>query len=362
MESKKIFRTFSLWSIIFTFMILFFPFDINFNILGSLGLSGQLGWYISIDFFFLVSGFCIYQKATSNDALSAPKFLYECVQKVWPPYIISFLLTFATIILFRNDINDFISTYEYLIDNFLELFMLHGIGLGRGYNYVNPTTWFISIFLICSLFIYYLLTKHQKTFENIIAPICIIVCYSWLYRAKGCLDVTITSVEDFYCNGALMRGFADICMGIYAAKLSEFIQRKIDNNKFLFGRNCVFVIKLSGILAFLYVIIASIHYSYSHTDFVYILFLAYGIAISFIPCGKLGIYETEEYTNRTKIILYFSKLSLYQYLLHHMYSYWIFPIMFPNCSEFALGLRIILLLIYFIIVTLSAMLLKVSTK
>lgn len=362
MQSQRTFTPIHFWNVIFTLMILFFHFDINFNIWKFLGLSGQFGWYISIDFFFLVSGVYIYQKATSPDSLSAPKFLYECVQKIWPPYIISFILTFAANVFFRNDVDGFISTYEYLIDNFLEIFILHGIGLGRGSDYVNPTTWIISIFLICSLFIYYLLTKHQKTFENIIAPISIIICYSWLYRSKGCLDVTITSVEGFYCNSALMRGFADICLGVYAAKLSTFIQYRINNNLLAYGKKSVLAVKLSGVFAFFYVIIASIQYGCSRSDFVYILFLAYGVAMSFIPCETFGICKAGEYTNTAKILLYFSRLSLYQYLLHQMYRDWIFPITFPSRSEFTLGIRIIILLIYLIIVTLSAMLLNRKTK
>ena len=48
------------WRIIFTYMIVMFHFDTTFPWMRELGLV--TGWYLAVEFFFLVSGYLIYAK------------------------------------------------------------------------------------------------------------------------------------------------------------------------------------------------------------------------------------------------------------------------------------------------------------
>ena len=354
MQKKNTFNTIYIWRIVFTLMIMLFHLDAIYHIWDFFDVPNSIGWYIPVEFFFLVSGFLVYQKASSEQPPTAPLYLLGRIKKIWPPYFISFILTFIVVI-YRKNIVGFFPIYEHLLDNSLEIFMLHGIGLGRAWNYINPETWYISILLICSFFIYYLLINHKEAFENLIAPAIIIVCYSWLYRNNGSLDVTISSMNGFYRNDALMRGFADMCMGVYAAKFSAFLQHKILNNEIPFGKNGILTIKISGMLSFLYVIVISMFYGFSRADFAYLLFLFYGVAVCFIPCEKFGININGEHTKSAKIILYFSRITLYQYLLHKMYKDWILPYTFPTPSTFASML--LLIVTYLLSVTVSSVLL-----
>lgn len=318
-----------LWRIIFGYLIMIFHFDNKYAISQHFGLA--LGWYIGVEFFFIVSGYLLYANldVLAEKYRSGPAYLWYRYRKIYPCYLVSFILCFVFLFLTEKDFSIF-NMIKALSNHFFEVFALQGIGLDERWTYINNTGWFISILFICDFLIYHCLVKWRDTFVNFVAPIIIIVSFSFLYRNMHGIGGAVQTTG-FYENWALMRGLADMCLGILAVRFNSVLAG-VKNRKAL---------KTAGILGFLFVIGCSMKYGNSTSDFLYALILTASVAIGFLPSDS-RIYEK-------KWILSWSGLTLYLYLLHDVFRTSIFPAYLGIPAE--IPLRFAYLLLYLIVVT-----------
>lgn len=323
------------WRIVFTCMILIFHFDTRF----ALFTSHRIGWYIAVEFFFIVSGFLLIksQESDKGQKMDALHYTIGRYRKIYPAYLVSFLVTFMMLVITEK--NTLFEIYIRLIDSFWEIIAMQGIGLARDWNYINPTVWYISVLFLAGHLIYYLLSKHKELFVNLIAPGAIIVIYSYLYRYQGNLDA-VTQMDGFYVNYQLMRGFADMCIGVYAYLFTSYLKEHMTDQSY-------YVLKVTGVLGFLYVIFSSVTIGYTRTDFMYVFILAYSVAVAFIP-SKHAV---------PGVIAGISEITLEAYLLHEVYRNVIFAHYF-NCEGRGILQKIGYLIVYLLIVFLSAFVLN----
>ena len=72
-------------------MIMIYHFDTHFFVRSIVCEGGVFGWYIAVDFFFMVSGFLLYQKAEKDgNTLNAFGYTLGRVKKIYPAYLLAF--------------------------------------------------------------------------------------------------------------------------------------------------------------------------------------------------------------------------------------------------------------------------------
>lgn len=306
MQEKSKNNSIVIWRILFTYLIMTYHFDNKYAISQHFGLA--VGWYIGVEFFFIVSGYLLYAKldVLSQRYRSAPAYVWMRFKRIYPFYLGAFFLSLLCLVVTDANMGA-ADVLKLLSDDYFEVFALQGIGLDYGWNYVNNTGWFISILLICSFIIYHCLLKWRDTFVNFAVPLIIMISFSFLYRnMKGIGGVVQTT--GFYENWALMRGMADMCLGICAARLSERIGRQFRRKGW---------IRAVGAAGFLFVIGCSLKYGNSTADFLYALILTVSVAIGFLP-SESSIYGK-------KWLQRWSELTLCLYLVHDMFRTFLFP-------------------------------------
>lgn len=232
-------------------------------------------------------------------------------------------------------------TVYYFCYRFLEFIGLHGIGLNEGWTNLNNSTWFISLMIISGFIIYHCLRKWHDNFVNFFAPILIMVFMSVIYRYRGDLSATM-DVEGFYLNFGLFRCFAEMCLGIYACKLTKKIE---ESKKNTLG------FRIAGSLMLAFVLCMTFIKSYSVVDFMYLVIEVFGIAFCFLPSNSKIL--------SSKFVNKWADITMYIYLAHMFFVDYVFP-QFVYIPE-NVGGKVIVFLACGVAATVGAILLKVVT-
>lgn len=324
-----------LWKIIFTYMIVAFHYPFTISFLYVRGCTW--GWYIAVEFFFVVSGALIYRNTDKyKDRFgSSWRFTLHRYKNIWPKYLMAFVCVFIAICVTHH-----LSLKEAarkLLDSIFEIFMLQGIGLNREWDYINPTLWYISILIIAGYVIYWFLANHKDVFVKIIAPVCMLIGFSYLYRYVGSLDAVVKT-EGIFLNQALIRGFCEMCLGMYAAMLSEYIAKKIDNRWWL---------RVTEVALVILVMVLSLTDGHSTNDFAFLGMIFIVVAIGFIP---------RAYTPGDALVVKWSSITLNVYLIHELFRTYIMGLIFPDL-EYG-SVHILPSIVYFVLVTAAAVIME----
>lgn len=320
-------NTIVLWRIVFAYMIAIYHFSIQFGLATRLNLSN--GWYIATDFFFIVSGYLLYQTFLQKKYTNSFEYIWDRIRKIYPYYLASYLV----LIIVRCFFYGVRETLYYASIHFMELFMLQGIGLNEGWTAMNNSLWYVSVLIIASLLIYSLLSINEKLFLTVIAPLVCILSVSVLYSYVGQLNTNMNLIG-FIGNGPLLRGLLEMCLGVYAYKLNERFESKMKKR----------LVSCLGVFAFLFVIICSLFISFSVRDFLYLILLFLGVAIGFLG--------TESRIVCNRFVNAWSKYTMSIYFVHMIFSDYLFPRIFGATK---LSNNVFLLLgIYLVVITVAA--------
>lgn len=332
MEQKN--NSIVVWRIIFTYCVTGFHFDNQYLITRSLGFDN--GTYFSVEFFFMVSGYLLYEGFLRNPERysSGLHYLWARVKRLFPYYWGSYALLILWFIGTRG-LKETLYTISY---RYPELFALQCMGLNEGWINMNNSTWYISVMLLCGFVIYHCLVKWKDNFINFVAPIMIIVFYSYLYRNNGGIHV-VTQTEGFYLNWALMRGMAAMCLGIFACRLNHAIRRKEIRQGFL---------KVMGGIGFVFIMSASMIWGWSTRDYLYIIIETLCVAFCFLPSDR------KLYSNR--FVQKWADITICIYLTHMPFATEIFPryIAIPE----SVPMKLFYLLVYYVVISLFGALFK----
>lgn len=320
-----------LWRIIFTYMILIYHFDNAFPFSAEMELTA--GWYIAVEFFFIVSGYLLYRTYKNGRYESAFLYTIHRLKAIYPKYIVAVIIVWIALSISRG--YTYRMSLGFLADSYFELLLLQGIGLGRGWDYINPTLWYISVLLIAGYIIYFLLTHIEEWFVKFIAPVFVIFTYAYLYRTFGHINV-VMDIEGFWGNFALLRGVADMCVGIIAAKGTDYLLQK--------DKADLSMKRIIGALVLLLVIVLSALFGFSQYDFLFVIMIAFGVATAFLPTDSSFI--------NSKLIDKWSGMTLSIYLLHDLFRAYVFPSVFSG--NYQLGEKMGIMCIYLITVTIAA--------
>ena len=328
-----------LYKIIFTFIVALCHYPILYRHIYNHG--GVYGLYVVVDAFFMISGYLLYKNIDRYKERydSAWKYTLNKYKQMWPKYIATFIMTFI-VICYVEEIRGF-GILKKLYDSFFEIILLQAIGLNREWDYINPPTWYISVIIIVGYVMFYMLSKHRDVFVRFIAPICLVIGFSYIYRNVGSMDA-VKDTFGVYGNTPLIRGFCDMCLGMYAVKVNEFLQDKIKKT---------WILKLFANVLLVITLVSGAFSEQTSNDFAFIGILFIIIAIGFVPRKRFAI---------DGFIEKFSSLTLNIYLLHEVFRTYIMPQCFGMPED--LKTEIVYTLIYLALIIVSAIIMELVWK
>ncbi|MBO5335837.1 MAG: acyltransferase [Lachnospiraceae bacterium] len=318
-----------LWRIIATYMVAIAHFDDCYYIFNDLGVRN--GVHVVVDFFFIMSGYLMFANFEKLSTKCKNGFDYFVMRykKVYPAYLGGFILCFILYVWAYEE-----RPIDVLVTHVFELFCMQGIGLNQGWVYVNNSMWYLSVMLIAGFIIFQCLLKWKDTFVQLIAPIIVMITFSYFFRNVGHMNA-VAETDGLFINRALMRALSGMCLGIFAVQLNRFlVKEKMDT----------FLVRLLGTLGFLFVIVGSFKFGRSEMDFLFVIVLAVTTAIAFLP--------SENKILGSRVMRYFSDLTFSIYVVHYGICQYIFGLAVEIPTEF--GEKILYLAVYLIVITIAA--------
>lgn len=275
-----------LWRIIFTFGVAIMHFG-YYN-----------GFYISVDFFFMLTGFLLCKSVSMGKEKSVGEVLGKRMKRLAPHYWLSFLM------LLIWKLNNY-KTLGMVFDHNFATDMLLEVGfLQTLYQYsdnnVNGIAWYVSVMTIWTPLLIVALKHCRKAYTYIIAPYSALFIYAFFLINWGHIDFGFVWIG--WCNGGLLRGLAGMNAGVAAYVLYEKL------SKYKFANWFHNVLATWEIVCAGIVISYAFHYRQTKFDFVVIGILFLMILNGFLEEGYLV-----RITNN-KLVAYIGKLCYAVYL------------------------------------------------
>lgn len=184
-----------------------------------------LSGYIAVEFYFVVSGYLLAKKSgRSLTSDNCSKSIYDENIKVFTRKIKSFFPYILVAALFSIVITsvgrfDAVKILTDIRDIPIELFGLQMLGFSG--NIATGVTWYISVLLFASFLLFPLFCKKRDLLVKYIAPILAVVIYGYMFYTEGFINHPGKWLGLGYKG--LLRGFADIFLGIVAYTITERI-------------------------------------------------------------------------------------------------------------------------------------------
>ncbi len=184
------------------------------------------GGYVAVDAFFMISGYFLavsYGKRSENPFL----YTYRKWKNMLVPYVGS-ILVFVVV----ESISSPARLPLRLAAGVPDMLGLQMTGFYPRVH--NGILWYISAMLIAGLIIAALYRSHQRLFEEILAPIIIVVGYSFLYMTGGELDVIYDPLGSPVPPGTI-RGLCGMSAGVLVKRLCDFVAEQPNTKKLKWG-------------------------------------------------------------------------------------------------------------------------------
>lgn len=233
--------------------------------------------YLATDYFFIISGYLMMANAAKQEAGPGSvlddtrRYIFHKFGKMLPYYVASYVVVFLARLVFQGC--SFAKARTLLMSSLSELFLVGGSGLYE--FYMNGAVWFLSVLFLGSLLLYPVCRKLQRSFSCLLAPL-------FALFALGYLDAHFHQYSFARYPYGLIRGTADLCIGCSAFGFfqSGWQTRLLEGP----GRGTVIfkrsVFSLFEIGMYLAAILCMHSFPKGDTDYLTIIFLSIGIAIS----------------------------------------------------------------------------------
>ena len=196
---------------------------------GTMGIKYIQSGYLCVEFFFILSGFYLYNSFNKYKEDDGIKYTIKKIKKIYPHYILAFLF-YIFFYIIRKIINHNLDIVEIIYKSFSETLLLQNIGIfNGGFNY---PLWYLSVLLLGGYLIYELLRKNKETFLKIIGPIIILFTFTLIKSKNGSIE-NWGIIYGLYMP--LLREIADLTTGCILAWIYQEYNEKLEiiikNNK-----------------------------------------------------------------------------------------------------------------------------------
>lgn len=282
--------------------------------------------YLVVEFFFILSGYFIYTSLINKDK-GTLQYTIDKIKRTYIEYIIACILMFGVVSLQALLHKGHFFTLDNILKLIAEALLLQNIGIYDGG--FNTPLWYFSVLIWGGGGLYALLKYDKKLAINIILPLYVLLFYTYIFSKNDSIECWDKNI--FYIP--MLRGLADMSVGIISAELSFRIIPKMKKTFLLFD--------IISVISFIFLII--IFYIEKPYDKFSIIF----IPILILNCvSKKGIWY--RILNRN----YFSQLGgiTYEMYLLHLPLLMILSALFKNL-EIDNVLRYIIYLLFIMIVS-----------
>lgn len=170
--------------------------------------------YIGVEFFFIMSGFFL-RKSFRNSDKNMLSYARRRIRKLYPHYILSFAIMLGVSVL----------TGVYVKESYncvAEVFMLQNLGFTRGG--VNYPCWYLSVLFWGSLLLFGCMKYLGRPINTAILTMLPIFYYGYsIIFEDGRAEIWNTAHGVYL---PLIRGLADLSLGIILYNIYEILQRK----------------------------------------------------------------------------------------------------------------------------------------
>lgn len=238
------------------------------------------GGYISVEFFFILTGYFLYDshfkadlgQKTKDKQNSAIYQVYHKFKRFYPYFFISWCTIFVMVHVESGNLS-FHTLFWDFIFGIPQLLFLQCVGLaGVGNNY-NSTMWFVSALLIGMLVVYPLICCCKKHFATAIAPALCLICYGNVMKISSSLG----SVHDW--AGPLQAGSLRAIGGLCLGSLCCYLVKLVPSYRLTrLGDTVISFLQLGLVASSLYLM----SHAYGYTDIVQVMLFSLLIIVSFI--------------------------------------------------------------------------------
>lgn len=293
--------------------------------------------YLSVEFFFLLSGFLLARSAEKKNSLSILQkadasicYLRNRYKRLYPHYLFTvFCMAVIRILGIQN-----LSVGNWLKKGISEILMLQCIGTGKVLSFV---LWFSSATVLASFFIYFLCLWNANVCK-ILFPFISAAIYSSILQHYDSFNVTFS--YRFLFSDGFWRAVAGIMMGCICYEATKFI-----GNCNIKSRKKLFTVMECLLLTIILIMLYQPHYREKN----YTLLLLFAAFIIIIFSQKS--YLSDLLDNR--LSQYLGKIS-YAIYLNQIVVYTVFFAYFPadeNTSMFWSTIIYLAIVIFLSVIT-----------
>lgn len=287
--------------------------------LGDHFFLNGLGW-ISVHFFFVISGFLMMKSHSRNMKTELPqqsgrnalRFVFGKFRGIASHYYTSLAIALG---IYLVTISDQLSLKKLisLMYNFLpELFLLNRAGLDS--LYINLPTWYIQAMLVCMLPMYYLLSRSRDTFRNVIAPLGMIFFLGFMFRQEV-VFMNNGGTEHIIPNG-MIRGFA----GLFSGCAGYILYEKLTEYDYTKAQRIMFTV-LEVLLYGAVLVGCFMPYTDTKGHFMAMLLIPPAVALTFSGASNIGnLFRSPKLSILSSLstIIYFNHWSARRIILTYM--------------------------------------------
>lgn len=284
-----------------------------------------------LEFFFIIAGFSLMSfcvKNSKND-VSTWEYLKGLISRYYPALLGGVFLAFVV----RNFVIDtsLVRIPSLLVGAIFELLGLSQLGIASysGFSsnsmlqeYIvnggitpiwNEPLCYLSAFFIVSLIFYYIISKNRNLYENIIAPLVIVIGYS----AMGMMsEFSLYSTGIFGIPNAIIRVAAGMALGSLIYRFIDYLKSKEIDRKEKIGLTVLYFV-----FAIYFIVTTIIGIEWN--EFINLVFIVPFVIILLL--NRDGVSSIL----KSRFFSYLGSLALYVFACHIAFCYLI-PFLFPD--------------------------------
>jgi len=180
--------------------------------------------YLAVDFFFITSGFLLMRTCLKHKYKCGLDYLKHLIERCTPATTVILCAMFI-----YNGVRSGWPVMQYMNELphlFYELLYMYILGISPDY-YIYSVLWYIPVWMFLSYIFLNLYEYNEKMFLNLILPVIIVGCYSYIFAIWGNLgDFRSINRGSYFIKG-VHRGAAGMGTGFLLYYLIPYLKNSV---------------------------------------------------------------------------------------------------------------------------------------